>query len=155
MTMQKLIFIICTCIAIIVCNDQASKTDRKNAYSETPATREDSLNKDIEDAHNVAMAKTGRLRKSIEDVKIKLDSLNKVSASKRDKNYQQALVNLQEDLDYADNSMNLWMDGYKPDSVFTNKELRIQYFQSEKDKVMKIKDNILHGLHRADSLLRK
>jgi hypothetical protein len=152
--MNKLIFIIYTCVAMISCGDEP-KSDRKNAFSETPRTKEDSLYKDVMDAHDVAMAKTGKLRRYLADIQARLDSLNKLPSAKLDKNYQQFLIDLQEDLNYADYGMNTWMEEFKMDSASGNKDLRIQYLQSEKEKVTKVKDNILNGLRRADSLFKK
>ena len=106
------------------------------------------------DGHNIGMARYNSLKKAIAKTKQQLDSLNKLSKNKIDPNYQQALTDLQEDLNYADYAMNKWMDEFKYDSAKGNAELRIRYLESEKDKVNKVKDAILNGLKLADSLLK-
>jgi hypothetical protein len=47
------------------------------------------------------------------------------------------------------------MEGFKLDSGVNNKELRIQYLQSEKEKVTTVKEHILTALQQADSLLKR
>jgi len=71
-----------------------------------------------------------------------------------DLNYQQSIKDLHEDLNYADYGMNTWMQEFKADTLQDNKESRIKYLESEKEKVNKIKEAILSGLKRADSLLK-
>jgi hypothetical protein len=145
-------------IAIIAfaCND-ASKHEHnsREAAATTPKTLEDSLYAEVDEAHIVGMAKMGKLKGAIAEVKKALDSVNKLPKSKLDETYQQSLIDLQEDLNYADYFMDTWMKEFKADSAKGNPEARIKYLQSEKDKVTKMRDNILNGIQRADSLLKK
>jgi hypothetical protein len=115
----------------------------------------DTLLKEVIKGHDVGMAKMKALRTAIAGTQAKLDSLNALPASKVDAAYQQALIDLQEDLNYAEYGMNQWMNEFKLDSAEDNSELRLQYLESEKEKVFKVRDNILNGLARADSLLKK
>ena len=138
----------------IACN-QEEKPTRKDGFSEVPKTKEDSLYKEVMDGHDIGMARIGRVKKAISKTQHKLDSLNKLSKNKIDPKHQQALIDLQEDLNYADYAMFKWMDEFENDSAKGNAELRIRYLESEKDKVNKVKDAILNGLKRADSLLSK
>jgi hypothetical protein len=155
--MQRSIFIIAIAGFLwIGCNDagKSDATRRKNAFT-PPATKEDSLYHDVMEGHDTGMAKIGKLRKYLGQVQKALDSINKLPSAKQDKQYQQALLDLQEDLNYADYSMNTWMEEFKIDSARNNAALRIRYLEEEKGKVTKVKENILGSLHRADSLLNR
>jgi len=141
---------------ILACNDQAdTATERKNGFTPEIKTKEDSLYHDVMEGHDVGMAKIGKVRKYLDQSQQALDSINKLPAAKTDTTYRRALTNLHEDLKYADYSMNAWMEEFKVDSGTGNNELRIQYLQSEKEKVNKVKEHILRSLQRADSLFKK
>ena len=128
---------------------------RKDGFTTELKTKEDSLYHDVMQGHDIGMAKIGKLRKYLDQVLHSLDSLQKLPAKNIDAKYQQALVDLQEDLNYADYSMNTWMEEFKVDSGTGNPDLRVKYLQHEKEKVTLVKDRILNGLQRADSLLKK
>ncbi len=140
-------------LTIIACN-QEEKPTRQDGFSEVPKTKEDSLYKEVMKGHNIGMARIGRVKNAIKKTQQQLDSLNKLSKNKIDPKHQQALIDLQEDLNYADYAMFKWMDEFENDSAKGNAELRIRYLESEKDKVNKVKDAILNGLKLADSLLK-
>lgn len=116
---------------------------------------EDSLYKAVMAGHDIGMAKMSKLKRALSQVQQKLDSLVRLPAKSIDKEYQQSLIDLQEDLNYAEFGMNTWMEEFELDSAKDNLEVRIKYLESEKDKVTKVRDNILNGLQRADSLLKK
>jgi hypothetical protein len=128
---------------------------RKDGYTTELKTKEDSLYHDVMQGHDIGMAKMGKLRKYLGQIQFSLDSLQKLPPKSIDTKYQQALVDLQEDLNYADYSMNTWMEEFKVDSGTGNADLRVKYLQHEKEKVTLVKDRILTGLQRADSLFKK
>jgi transcriptional regulator NrdR family protein len=64
------------------------------------------------------------------------------------------LEGLVKDLGTAKTNMDKWMDEYNMDSAVNNAELRIKYLTSEKIKISKIKESILNGLQKADSVLK-
>jgi len=150
---MKPLIILLFIFTIISCN-QEEKPQRKDGFSEVPKTKEDSLYKEVMDGHNIGMARYNSVKKAITKTQQQLDSLSKLSKNKVDPKYQQALIDLKEDLNYADYAMFKWMEEFKNDSAKGNAELRIRYLESEKDKVNKVKDAILNGLKRADSLLK-
>ena len=84
-----------------------------------------------------------------------LDSINTLPAQKVSTQQKQALLELQEELSYADNAMFKWMEEFNVDSARDDKNRRIAYLESEKMKVAKVRDNILNSLKKADSLLDK
>lgn len=140
---------------IIACSDSAEQKDRTDGYTPVLKNREDSLYHDVMEGHDVGMAKIGQLKKQLTRVEQYLDSMNKSSTQKSDLQYKQALLNLKEDLSYADNAMFKWMDEFDVDSAKHDKTARITYLESEKLKVTKVRDNILNSLKKADSLLDK
>jgi hypothetical protein len=149
----RLLFIAIS-ILVFACNDAENSHNAREAAAATPKSPGDSLYEVVDKLHIEGMAKTGKLRSALEQVQKKLDSLVKLPSKKVDKEYRQSLIDLQEDLSYADYAMFTWMNEFK-DSIKDNTELRIKYLQSEKEKVTKVRDNILNGLQRADSLLKK
>lgn len=142
--------IIVIALFVFACND-AGNNNGATAQKST----EDSLYKAVMEGHDIGMAKMSKLKRALSQVKQSLDSLVKLPADKLDKEYQQSLIDLQEDLNYAEYGMNTWMEEFVLDSAKDNPDVRIKYLQSEKDKVTKVRDNILSGLQRADSLLKK
>jgi len=154
--LRSFFVIICIGILFTACNDNASNTtDRKNGYTTTLKTKEDSLYHDVEEGHNAGMAKVGKLRKNMDEVQHQLDSINKLPAKKVNAAYKQSLTDLQKDLNDANNEMNTWMDGFKPDSATGKPDQRIQYLQSEKEKITAVKEHMTSSLQKADSLLKK
>ena len=134
---------------------ESGASERKNGFTPVLNSREDSLFQDVKEGHDVAMAKINELRKYLAEIKHNRDSVNKLPASKIDKNYQQSLTDAEEDLNYADYSMFTWMGEFKADTLQNDKQGRIRYLEAEKEKVLKVKENVLGSLQRADSLLHK
>ena len=137
----------------LACND-AENHNAREAAAAAPKSTADSLYEVVDKLHIEGMAKTGKLRTALGQVQAKLDSLAKLPAKKIDKAYQQSLTDLKEELTNADDYMFNWMKEFK-DSVKDNSERRIKYLQAEQVKVTKVRDDILTGLQRADSLLKK
>ncbi|MBO9563135.1 MAG: viral A-type inclusion protein [Niastella sp.] len=149
------LFIVIAVLFATACNDQATDTPRKNAYSDKPVSKADSLRQEVMEGHDVGMAKIIYIRRYSAQIQLKLDSLNKLPPKQQDKQYQQTLVALHQALQNADKGMSTWMDKYKDDTLKDNEPLRIQYLESEKVKVDKVKTEILESLSRADSLLKQ
>ena len=120
-----------------------------------PKNKEDSLFHEVMEGHDIGMARMSKITKYLTQIQKALDSINKLPAAKIDEHYQQTLIDLQEDLNYAEYGMNTWMEEFKIDSAKENKEKRIQYLESEKIKVLKVKEAILGSLQRADSIFIK
>lgn len=136
-------------------SDSSKQNERKDGYSEIPKNKEDSLFQEVMEGHNIGMARMILITKNLNRIQKALDSINKLPAAKVDEEYQQTLIDLQEDLNYAEYGMNTWMKEFKIDSAKENSEKRIQYLESEKIKVIKVKEAILGSLQRADSLFKK
>ncbi|ULQ51863.1 hypothetical protein [Flavihumibacter fluvii] len=138
------------------CNNSAHQhEDRKDGFSDNAKTPEDSLFQLVMDGHDVGMANIGKIRASLALAKAGLDSVAKLKDSPEKEKLQQAFMDIQEDLNYAEYGMNTWMAEFNPDSATGNMDARIKYLSDEKTKVDKVKESILSSLQRADSLFRK
>jgi len=143
-------------ISIVGCNDEAN--DHKvNAKDNEPQTEADSLKKAVDDDHIIGMSKMGRLTRAEQTTRRLLDSIEKLPVKARQvaAPFKNKLDSLQKELSYAEMTMEKWMRELKRDSVIDNMNMeeRIKYLSSEKLKVSKVKENILKGIQKADSVL--
>jgi hypothetical protein len=132
-------------------------SDKKTTSKETaPATSADSLMIDIEDGHNVGMAKMSKLSLMQNAVQQVLDSIAALpdKAQEATEPYKRVLNGLMEDLKSAKDNMYKWMDEFNRDSAINDLQQRINYLTEEKMKVAKVKETILNTLQKADSLLK-
>ena len=137
-------------LALISCGGDSS--NQKSPESKLA----DSLYKDVMNGHDVGMAKMGRLTRAEQATRRLLDSIKNLPAKA-----QQAaeplrikLDSLQKDLSYAEFAMNKWMEEFNIDSALNQLDQRVEYLKSEKIKVSKVKESILNGLEKADSVLK-
>lgn len=116
----------------------------------------DSLQHAVDDGHNAGMSKMFKLDKAREKTRHLLDSIGKLPGKARQaaEPYRADLDSLLKNLDYADFAMTKWMNEYRYDSLKNDAEARIKYLAEEKLKVTKVKEAILGGLDRADSILK-
>jgi len=155
--MKKQILVVTAMIILVVfttCKDN-EQNNRKDGFSNIPNNKEDSLFHEVMEGHDIGMARMIKITKYLTQIQKSLDSINKIPAAKIDEHYQQTLIDLQEDLNYAQSGMKKWMDEFKHDSAQEDKEKRIQYLESEKIKVVNVKEAILKSLQRADSIFIK
>jgi hypothetical protein len=148
---MKLLFYFILVTAFLSCG---SNEDRKDGFSEMPKSTEDSLFQEVMDAHDAAMAKMGRLAAYREQIQHELDSLKKVKPSKSAAT-KQSLQDLENQVRSAEDGMNTWMQEFSIDSAQDDITKRIQYLSSEKQKVTKVKEQVLAAAANADSLLKK
>jgi len=137
----------------IACNNSGNRADSKE---KKPLSVTDSLMNLVMEGHDAVMPKMGKIRGAQKKAKQMLDSLSNLPAKTQQavsglKGKLESLIN---DLSNADYSMDRWMSEFKMDSAKENMELRIKYLTDEKLKVDKVKEAILNGLARADSILR-
>lgn len=155
---KKILLPLLAAALITACNNESKESDHSQHGSEKKEalTPVDSLEMDVNNAHDEVMPKMGRVRGAGQRAQAALDSLAKLPAKAQAAaaGYKKSLEQLISDLNTADYDMNKWMMEYKLDSAMDNAELRMQYLLSEKIKVGKVRDAILNGLARADSLLK-
>ena len=148
----SLAFLFLVFFCITACN---SKDKKDNGGQSVTKTLADSLENEVMDGHDAAMAKYGKLTKMRNEAQRLLDSIAKLPAKIRE-----ALTPLKtklgvvvEDLISAKANMDKWMDEYK-DTIENNIEKRINFLKQEKIKVTKVKESVLNSLQKADSLLK-
>lgn len=150
------VFIFSLTIMTLSCNNNKSH-DNHDKAGKQPKTTEDSLLKDIDDGHIVGMSKMSKLHRTQQAVRRAIDSIAALPSKAQEAaaDYFSQLNELIKELDYADFAMEKWMTEYYQDSLIDNKEQRILYLQDEKMKVDKMKNAILDGLQKADSVLKR
>jgi hypothetical protein len=151
----QILFVLVT-IAIMSCNNAENK-HTGNGKDYKPKTQADSLMSDVMDGHNTGMAKMGKLTRAEQTTRRLLDSIAKLPAKARQaaEPLKTKLDSLQKELSYAEFAMNKWMEEFNMDSAVNNVKERINYLGSEKMKVTNVKEAILSGLQKADSLLKE
>ena len=152
---HAIILIFVVAIGSAHCDDRPEKSERTDGFTPVLNSKEDSLYHDVMEGHDIGMAKMGTLKKQLNRVSHELDSINKLPEKNIDQRRKQVLLGLKEDLSYADHAMFAWMQEFNVDSAKSDKNKRLEYLESEKVKVQKVKENILNSLKRADSLFGK
>ncbi|KIC96335.1 hypothetical protein [Flavihumibacter solisilvae] len=144
------------CVISTGCNNATDHSEhRKDGFSDNAKTPQDSLYQLVMDGHDVGMAKMGKIRSYQQQAQKALDSIQRLPASAAKERLQQTFMGVQEDLNFAEYSMNTWMEEFIPDSAKDNPEGRLTYLKTEHEKVEKVKNNIQLSLQRADSLFKK
>lgn len=149
---MKQIFYASVLVLLFACGNNSN--DRKDGFSETAKNAEDSLFQDVMDEHDEAMSRMGKIAGYRKQVAGKLDSLNKAGASSK-ASIVEKYEELGTELKQAEDRMNTWMHEFSIDSAQDDTQRRLQYLESEKSKVSKVKEEILAAVAKADSLLRK
>lgn len=153
--MQKFLIIIFICTA---CNNSSSDTvpERKDGYTVILKTKEDSLFHEVMEGHNIGMARMGKIKGYISNVQQSMDSIKNLTPSLRSNaaDYSDVLESLLKELQNAESGMNVWMDEFNIDSAKENLDKRLQYLEDEKERVNKVRDDILNSIRKVDSLLK-
>lgn len=139
-------------LLLAACGNNNTASDRKNGFSSELKTREDSLVSAVMEGHDVGMARMIRISRYLTQIAAAEDSLSKLPAAGKNTAFATALAALKSELQEAESGMNQWMEAYVPDSASSDKTKRLEYLESEKQKVEKVRDNIISSLSRADSL---
>lgn len=140
-------------VVFISCNSENGKGGPAEGKAET---EEQSLWKEVMDGHDIGMAKMGKLTRAEQASRRLIDSIEKLPAKAKQAAIplKLKLDSLQKDLKNAELAMNKWMEEFNIDSATNDMEKRIEYLKSEKLKVSTVKESILSGLQKADSLLK-
>jgi hypothetical protein len=140
-------------VLLTSCADTNSD-ERKNGYSETPKNPEDSLFQDVMRLHDTAMSKMKKMANFSSELTSRIDSLKKTKSSAKE-SLTKKYTEIRADLQQAEANMNTWMEKFSIDSAQDDTNRRIAYLESEKTKVLQVKDEILAALSKADSALKK
>lgn len=118
---------------------------------------EDSLYKSVLALHDAAMPKMGKIMGLKKMAKEKMDSLAALPDREKQTGIQiqidryQGLFN---QLTAAEKGMNDWMEAFNPDPAGEDQAAKIRYFESEKLKAQKMKDDIFIALDSAAAILK-
>lgn len=156
---KKIILPILAICLLSACNNSGKEDHSQHGTKDGKAVAKspvDSLFDEVMAGHDEVMPKMGKVRGAQARAKAMLDSMAKLPVKAQDaavelKKNLETLVN---DLNYADFAMDKWMTEFNMDSAVNNLEMRLKYLESEKGKVTKVKEAILNGLAKADSLFK-
>lgn len=157
---KKIILPLLAISLLTACNNGGHEDHSKHGTEEgkgAPKTQADSLYDEVMGGHDEVMPKMGKVRGAQAQAKAMLDSIAKLPAKAQDAagDLKKKLETLVNDLNYADFAMDKWMTGFIMDSAKNNvQEQRIKYLEAERVKVTKVKEAVLGGLARADSLFK-
>jgi hypothetical protein len=146
---MKLSYLLIFTLVLAACDNSGNSNDQ------TGKSRSDSLMDEVMEGHNIGMAKMNRISMAEKEVQQTLDSISKLSANlqKNSLSYKMQLDSMLDRLKFADYAMNRWMNEFNMDSFSNNEEERVEYLESEKEKIFKVKDTMINSLQAADSLL--
>lgn len=147
-------------LILLACNNEGHNEHEghgQHGANEKPLTLADSLYNEVMSAHDEVMPKMGKVRGAQKRAQELVDSISQLKgeALKATLSLKKDLEQLVSDLNYADYAMDQWMTDFNLDSGSTNQEVRVKYLSDEKVRVTKVKEAILNGLAKADTLLKK
>ncbi len=156
---KKIIFPLLAISLLTACNNAGKEDHSKHETKDGKAVVKspvDSLFDEVMAGHDEVMPKMGKVRGAQTRAKAMLDSIARLPAKAQDAavDLKKKLETLVNDLNYADFAMDKWMTEFNMDSAVNNVQERLKYLESEKGKVAKVKEAVLGGLARADSLLK-
>jgi hypothetical protein len=139
------------CFVLFACKD--NKQQSANTTTTSPA---DSLLKEVNEGHDAVMPKMGKVRGAQKELQRMVDSISALpaKAQQASASLKAKLEELVNQLNYADFAMDKWMMEFNRDSALSDVQQRIRYLTEEKLKVDKVKEAVLTGLARADSVLK-
>jgi hypothetical protein len=138
-------------VAIMACNNAADNNTPK------AKTQADSLMDKVMEGHNVAMAKMAKLHGSEKKIQSALDSISNLPGNRQKDvaGYKLQLDSILKRLKYAEFAMDKWMTEFNMDSAKDDEKKRVEYLESEKIKISKVKDAIISTLQASDSLWKQ
>lgn len=145
-------------LGLVFASSCKNSDDKNRQPGDKPLSLVDSLLKEIDDVHIDGMKKMADLTKLQQQTKRVIDSMNTLPSKIAGATavYKERLDSLLKELDYAEFAMDKWMPEFyaNTDTLANNISERIRYLTTEKIKAAKIKDAILGGIQKADSLLK-
>ena len=150
--MKRFVYFVGFLLLFYACNNQSQSGEAAETKSLA-----DSLFDEVMAGHDVAMPKMMKLERLQKQTAAAIDSIKKLPATKQKElaAYTAELDSTLKALEYGDASMTKWMNEFKYDSLKNNEPERIKYLQNELEKVNKMKDAVLGGISKADSLFAK
>lgn len=139
-----------------ICILASCKSGSDKGTASGPEEKASQLQKEVLAEHDIAMPKSMKIPDLEKEVTRLLDSVAGLPAKAKEAAapLKAKLETLKEELSYAGNAMDKWMTEFSLDSFSKDAEKRISYLTEEKLKVSKVKEAVLNGLAKADSLLK-
>jgi len=161
--MKKILFVfsVSFLIAFIGCRETEKKPEESKLTRKAQA---DSLEKEIEEGHNIAMAKYMKIPRLQKEMKRLADSISKLPAKAQEAAapYKSKLESLNKELRDAYSSMETWMETFghrleelDQESLKDSLDQRIKFFSEEKIKMKNVKEAVLESVKKADSLIKE
>lgn len=155
--MKKNIFILSIIVLIISASCNNSSNDNAGKGDNKPRTKADSLMDDVMAGHDASMAKMNKLSVLKAKMQHTLDSINGLPQKAKNLSVvlKTGLDSSLSALNGVEGRMNKWMDEFNMDSAVNNMDERIKYLESEKIKITDVRNDMVTGINKADSLLKK
>ena len=150
--MKRLILFVLP-VVLFACGNNTEQ--RKDGLSQAPKTKEDSLYEEVLKGHDIGMAAMQKVKGYAVKSQHALDSIAKLPNQKQQEAYKQNVLEVQHALNKADSNMMDWMEKFNADTLENDKAKRVEYLESEKNKVNNVREMILSSLKKADSLFKK
>jgi len=142
-------------ILTVACNND--NTPKNRATTKVAPSLEDSLYKEVIALHDETMPKMGKIIGYKKVLQLKIDSLDTYLSRKKDagaallkKNYEKLLAQLNN----AEKGMNEWMEGFNPDPQLPTSKEMVNYFEDQKQKAKKMKEDVFNALDSTAAWLR-
>jgi hypothetical protein len=128
-----------------------------NSSPEQKTAKEDSVMNEVMKGHNAAMAKTERISQAQSRIQLAIDSITRLPPKVQSDlaSYKLGLDSTLSRLKYAEYAMDKWMEDFNMDSLKDDLQKRIAYLESEKTKVLRVRDVMVKALQQADSILKE
>lgn len=143
---------------ILSCRQSSSNQNDDNGQLKQPLTKEDSIYNEVIDIHDEVMPKMGKLIGYQKKAQYYSDSA-KQSMQKHSmpglKEYKQQMDSLIYDLKAAEKAMNDWMEQFNPDPKLPTTEEKVAYFQEQKARALKMKEQFYIALEKGKRLLNE
>lgn len=137
-------------IALFSCGN-ANNNHAQDAHNASiPKTLSDSLYKSVMEGHDVSMAKMGEIVRLKEIVTAQKDSLGKLKTKPQESIAK--LDTVYNNLTYAQELMNRWMDEFNPDDAGTTEEQKVGYYKKEQEKIDTVNVRINNSIEAAKKI---
>ncbi|MFT4093198.1 MAG: viral A-type inclusion protein [Niabella sp.] len=140
-------------VILLLVGALASCNSSSAPENEPAQSLSDSLLTEVLAGHDVAMPKMMKLERLQKEAQNEADSLRKKGGANPARIKQ--LDSLVHTLSQADGAMHAWMNGFKYDSLKDNEVQREAYLKGQLAAVNKMKDLVVAGIQKADSVLAK
>ena len=161
--MKKILFVfsVSFLVAFIACRETEKKPEESKLTRKAQA---DSLEKEVEEGHNIAMAKYMKIPGLQKEIKRLADSIGKLPAKAQEAAapYKAKLESLNKELGDAYSSMENWMETFghrleelDQESLKDSLDQRIKFFSEEKIKMNNVKEAVLESVKKADALIKE